>query len=217
MNDALHRVESELSASGGVLSTESAMEMTLQGAGHSVCKTTLSTEGRVKLVHHTTCMVAKKVRCQEHVVTCNGGMWKLSVLVSGRVSVCRVNHLPRGQCLWAHVGVTSTTLWVRDTCLPPKCSQLVIAFRRDPDDDLGSPLVKNPGSPWKRPPIPKHPPPELTESCHHESRMPFLCTSRPASVVASELTRSGARWFVDQKGQIRGTGLKENIECSNLQ
>ena len=47
MNDALHRVESELSASGGVLSTESAMEMTLQGAGHNVCKTTLVQEGRV--------------------------------------------------------------------------------------------------------------------------------------------------------------------------
>ena len=30
--------------------------------------------------------------------------------------------------------------------------------------------------------------------------MPFLCTSKPASVVAPELTRSGARWFVDQKG-----------------
>ena len=43
--------------------------------------------------------------------------------------------------------MTSTTLWVRDTCLPPKCSQLVIASRRDPED-LGSPLVKKPCSQW---------------------------------------------------------------------
>ena len=42
--------------------------------------------------------------------------------------------------------------------------------------------------------------------------MPFLCTSRPASVVASVLTRSGARWFEDQKGQHRGTMLTENTK-----
>ena len=75
---------------------------------------------------------------------------------------------------------------------PPKCSQPVIASRRDPEDDRGSPLVKKPDSRWDRPPVAKPPTLRVTSRAYRKLS-PRVMNAVPVLVETGFCRRLGTR------------------------